>query len=70
MAEDDKKAARTRGWKRDTSGSAQAVAIYDRKLVVGGHFYYVGDYKTDKCGAGRPGDPQLARTEIASAGRA
>ena len=44
---------------RDTSGSAQAVALLDDKLVVGGHFYYVGDDKADKCGAGRPGDPQL-----------
>ena len=59
VAEFDKTAGGTRGWKRDTSGSAQAVAIYDRKLVVGGHFYYVGDDKADKCGAGRPGDPQL-----------
>jgi hypothetical protein len=59
VAEFDKTAGGTRGWKRDTSGSAQAVAIYDGKLVVGGHFYYVGDDKADKCGAGRPGDPQL-----------
>ena len=36
------------------SGSAQAV--YDGQLVVGGHFYYVGDDRADKCGAGRPGD--------------
>ena len=28
-----------RGWVRDTSGSAQAVAVLDDKLVVGGHFY-------------------------------
>src|SRR5829696_6575192 len=34
-------------------------AIYDGQLVVGGHFYYVGDDKADKCGAGRPGDPRL-----------
>ena len=27
--------------------------------MVGGHFYYVGDDRADKCGAGRPGDPQL-----------
>jgi len=59
VAEFDKTAGGTRGWKRDTSGSAQTVAVYDRKLVVGGHFYYVGDDKADKCGAGRPGDPQL-----------
>jgi hypothetical protein len=59
VAEFDKMAGGARGWKRDTSGSAQAVAIYDGQLVVGGHFYYVGDDKADKCGAGRPGDPQL-----------
>jgi hypothetical protein len=59
VAEFDKTAGGARGWKRDTSGSAQAVAIYDGQLVVGGHFYYVGDDKADKCGAGRPGDPQL-----------
>src|SRR5687767_1036326 len=59
VAEFDKTAGGERGWKRDTSGSAQAVAIYDEQLVVGGHFYYVGDDKADKCGAGRPGDPQL-----------
>jgi len=59
VAEFDKTAGGTRGWKQDTSGSAQAVAIYDGQLVVGGHFYYVGDDKADKCGAGRPGDPQL-----------
>jgi hypothetical protein len=59
VAEFDKTAGGARGWKRDTSGSAQAVAIYDGQLVVGGHFYYVGDDRADKCGAGRPGDPQL-----------
>ena len=59
VAEFDKMAGGERGWKRDTSGSAQAVAIYDGQLVVGGHFFYVGDDKADKCGAGRPGDPQL-----------
>jgi hypothetical protein len=41
---------------RDTSGSAQAVAVYDGQLVVGGHFYEVGDEGGDSCGAGRPGD--------------
>jgi RTX calcium-binding nonapeptide repeat (4 copies) len=35
------------------------VAIYEGQLVVGGHFYYVGEDKADKCGAGRPGEPQL-----------
>jgi hypothetical protein len=59
VAELDKRAGGELGWKRDTSGSVQAVAIYDEQLVVGGHFYYAGDDKADKCGAGRPGDPQL-----------
>ncbi len=59
VAELDKRSGGELGWKQDTSGSAQTVAVYDRKLVVGGHFYYVGDDKADKCGAGRPGDPQL-----------
>ena len=59
VAEFDKTAGGARGWKRDTSGSAQAVAVYDGQLVVGGHFYYVGDDRADKCGAGRPGDPLL-----------
>jgi hypothetical protein len=39
------------------------VAVYDGQLVVGGHFYYVGDDKADNqagtCGFGRPGEPQL-----------
>ena len=59
VAEFDKADEGARGWKQDTSGSAQAVAVYDGQLVVGGHFYYVGDDRADKCGAGRPGDPLL-----------
>jgi hypothetical protein len=43
LAEFDKAEGDTRGWVRDTSGSAQAVAVYDGQLVVGGHFYEVGD---------------------------
>src|ERR687889_566918 len=56
LAEYDKRARGARGWRRDTSGSAQAVALLDDKLVVGGHFYAVGDQGGDRCGAGRPGD--------------
>ncbi len=59
LAEYDKTAKGARGWVRDTSGSAQAVEVLDDKLVVGGHFYYVGDDKADKCGAGRPGEARL-----------
>jgi hypothetical protein len=56
LAEYDKTAGGERGWVRDTSGSAQAVAVYDGQLVIGGHFYAVGDQGGDRCGAGRPGD--------------
>jgi hypothetical protein len=59
LAEYDKTAKGARGWVRDTSGSGQAVEVYDGQLVIGGHFYYVGDDRADKCGAGRPGDPRL-----------
>jgi hypothetical protein len=63
LAEFDKKLGGTSGWVRDTSGSVQAVAVYDGQLVVGGHFFEVGDDKADsragRCGFGRPGEPQL-----------
>ena len=59
LAEYDKTAKGARGWVRDTSGSGQAVTVYDEQLVIGGHFYYVGDDKADKCGAGRPGEARL-----------
>jgi hypothetical protein len=32
------------------------VGLMDGKLVIGGHFYAVGDQGGDNCGAGRPGD--------------
>ena len=44
------------GWRRDTSGSTQALTTMDNKLVVGGHFFEVGDGAGDRCGKGRPGD--------------
>jgi hypothetical protein len=56
LAEYDKTARGARSWVRDTSGSAQTVAVYDGQLVVGGHFYEVADNAGDNCGAGRPGD--------------
>jgi hypothetical protein len=56
LAEFDKAQGGTRGWVRDTSGSAQALEVYDGQLVVGGHFYAVADQGGDRCGAGRPGD--------------
>jgi Ca2+-binding RTX toxin-like protein len=38
-------------WKRDTSGSTQAVEEMDGQLVVGGHFWEVADQAGDSCGA-------------------
>ena len=56
LAEYDKTQGGARGWARDTSGSTQAVEVMDGKLVIGGHFYAVGNQGGDRCGAGRPGD--------------
>jgi hypothetical protein len=52
----DKGGGGSRDWVRDTSGSVQVVGLMDGKLVIGGHFYAVGDQSGDNCGAGRPGD--------------
>jgi hypothetical protein len=52
----DKARGGSRDWVRDTSGSVQVVGLMDGKLVIGGHFYAVGDQGGDYCGAGRPGD--------------
>src|SRR5215211_1110416 len=52
----DKARGGSRDWVRDTSGSTQAVGLMDGKLVIGGHFYAVGDQRGDRCGGGRPGD--------------
>ena len=43
-------------WRRDTSGSAQTVAMMDGKVVVGGHFLYVANATGDRCGF-RSSDP-------------
>src|SRR5829696_3781684 len=63
VAKLDQGAGGKRSWVRDSSGSVQAVAVYDGQLVVGGHFFYVSDDKADNqagtCGFGRPGEPQL-----------
>ena len=56
VAEFDKAEGGTRGWVRDTSGSTQAIEVVDRRLVIGGHFYEVGDKGGDRSGGGRPGD--------------
>jgi hypothetical protein len=50
LAELDKGAGGKRSWVRDTMGSAQAVAVLDDKLVVGGHFLEVADQPDDDCG--------------------
>jgi len=52
----DKARGGARDWVRDTSGSTQAVALMDGKLVIGGHFYAVADQRGDRCGGGRPDD--------------
>jgi hypothetical protein len=43
------KADGAQAWRRDTSGSAQAVEIMDGQLVVGGHFWEVADQPSDQC---------------------
>ena len=37
-------------WKRDTSGSAQAIAVSGSELIVGGHFTQIADQVGDGCG--------------------
>jgi hypothetical protein len=37
-------------WKRDTSGSAQAVEVSGSDLLVGGHFLEIADFAGDACG--------------------
>jgi len=37
-------------WKRDTSGSTQAITIMDNVLVIGGHFVLVADAGQGDCG--------------------
>ncbi|HET8784416.1 MAG TPA: hypothetical protein VFM38_02190 [Candidatus Limnocylindrales bacterium] len=37
-------------WKRDTSGSTQAVAVSGDDLIIGGHFLEIGDQAGDQCG--------------------
>jgi hypothetical protein len=69
-AEYDKAEGGTRRWVRDTSGSAQAIAVYDGQLVVGGHFYYVGDIDPISVGPGVQGSLGSIQTESASGGRA
>jgi hypothetical protein len=50
LAKYDKAAGGDRGWRRDTSGSVQAVEVMDSQLVIGGHFWEVADQLGDKCG--------------------
>jgi hypothetical protein len=37
-------------WKRDTSGSTQAVAVAGDDLIIGGHFVEIADQSGDSCG--------------------
>jgi hypothetical protein len=37
-------------WKRDTSGSTQAVAVSGDDLIIGGHFVEIADQSGDSCG--------------------
>jgi hypothetical protein len=53
LAEFDMSEGGIHGRVRDTSGSAQTVAVLDDKLIVGGHFYEVAYEGGDRCGASR-----------------
>jgi hypothetical protein len=44
-------------WKRDTSGSAQAIAVSYGDVVVGGHFVEIADETGDNCGFRSSTDP-------------
>src|SRR5215210_5619143 len=50
LAELDKGAGGKRSWVRDTMGSAQAVEVMGKQLVIGGHFLEVADQPNDDCG--------------------
>jgi RTX calcium-binding nonapeptide repeat (4 copies) len=50
LAELDKGAGGKRTWVRDTMGSAQAVEVMGKQLVIGGHFLEVADQPNDDCG--------------------
>ena len=76
VAEFDKAGHGTRGWVRDTSGSAQAVEVYDGQLVVGGHSTRSPSRAATVAGRGAPGtstrraNPSLIPTASARRGRA
>jgi hypothetical protein len=44
-------------WKRDTSGSTQAVAVSYGDVIVGGHFVEIADETGDNCGFRSSTDP-------------
>jgi hypothetical protein len=50
LAQLNKGAGGKRSWVRDTMGSAQAVAVMGKRLVIGGHFLDVADQPNDDCG--------------------
>jgi hypothetical protein len=70
LAEFDKGAGGEPSWVRDTMGSAQAVAVMGKQLVIGGHFWEVADQPDDDCGrrlgAQDPNDECQTRKGIAA----
>lgn len=54
----------TRIWRTDTSGSSQAVSVWDANtLIVGGHFEWVEDNEGDQCGSNQAPHPGTQRDE-------
>jgi hypothetical protein len=58
-------------WKTDTSGSTQAVRIYDDRLIVGGHFEWIASARGMQCGSNQNPSftcfyqPRLAAVDLA-----
>jgi hypothetical protein len=60
-------------WKRDTSGSTQAVAVSGDDVIIGGHFVKIADQTGDACGFKSsdpgtldPGNECITRNQLAS----
>jgi hypothetical protein len=70
VAEYDKAEGGTRRWVRDTSGSAQTIAVYDGQLVVGGASTLSATIDPISVGPGVQGSLGSIQTESASGGRA
>ena len=58
-------------WKTDTSGSTQAVRLYDDRLIVGGHFEWIASARGMQCGSNQNPSftcfyqPRLAAVDLA-----